>query len=174
VRYSKRYYLLHPWWAVHDFIIYECRWAWQRIFRGWDDRVAWDITSYLLANMPAWLRQLKEHQHGIPIDFAIVNDLGEYVANEEKWNNTLGRMIDGFEAARIYSEADYSVYKEALEIYRQRIADGVEDDSLTLYSDIVDELDPGGVRVERERTVALRAWDIGAREFIEHFFSLWD
>src|SRR5271157_4693879 len=38
----------------------EVRFAWQRVFRGWDDRAVWSIDYWLDAKMPDMLRRLKD------------------------------------------------------------------------------------------------------------------
>lgn len=34
-------------------IIREIKWAWQRVVKGYDDRVFWDFSDYFMAVMPA-------------------------------------------------------------------------------------------------------------------------
>ena len=63
--YNAFHALTHPLIIIKG-CINEVRWAWQRIFRGWDDRVVWGIDTYLAEMIPQWMRKLKEDKHGFP------------------------------------------------------------------------------------------------------------
>jgi len=80
------------------------KWAWQRLTRGWDDRVIWSIDYYLAEMMPVWLRKLAKDKQGIPAsmfgDNWIEPTSDEDEAAEQRWNGILHEMIDGFEAAK--------------------------------------------------------------------------
>lgn len=47
----------------------EIKWAYQRVFRGWDDRASWGIGYWLNDIMPDILRMALEKGQGIPITF---------------------------------------------------------------------------------------------------------
>jgi len=63
--YATHYFLSHPWiffpWAWR-----RMRWAYQRVFRGWDDRVIWSIDYHLAEMIPIWLLELKKNKRGVP------------------------------------------------------------------------------------------------------------
>lgn len=85
--YNNRYLFFHPWtflWLCWR----ELQYAWQRIFRGWDDRVIWSIDWYLAEVMPVWIRRLKETKIGYPMGM-----------EEDEWDKILDGIIEGFEAA---------------------------------------------------------------------------
>lgn len=90
------------------------RWAWQRLTRGWDDRVIWSIDYHLAEMMPQWLRVLKVKKQGIPggmFDDPFTDLTPEMeAAAVEKWRGVLNEMIAGFEAAKRI--IDYDEWKD--------------------------------------------------------------
>lgn len=42
------------------------KWAWQRVFRGWDDRAVWNIDSRLSKSLGEQLVTMSEIAHGCP------------------------------------------------------------------------------------------------------------
>ena len=79
----------------------EIKWAWQRVFRGWDDRVIWSVDCYISRNMPAWLRGVREWC-GVPVSM-YVGDFSTSTRDEDdaaaaRWHGILDEMIAGFEA----------------------------------------------------------------------------
>lgn len=46
----------------------EVRWAWQRVFRGWDDRASWNIDAYLAKHLGEQLTAQADFAHGWPVD----------------------------------------------------------------------------------------------------------
>lgn len=134
--YSPWWLLCHPWEAVPEIGRRIC-WAWQRVFRGWDDRVTWGIDSYLNEHMPEWLRVLKENDQGVPFDcfpegswdeenycFADGSD----VIAKQNWHAALDGMIAGFEAAKRLSDWDFKGREELDELRR------VQDAGLALFA----------------------------------------
>lgn len=90
------------WWNIDfylDKFIYnpkrEIKYAWQRVFRGWDDTACWGIDDYFLLNFTEILKRFKEKLHGFPIS----------VGSEKKWKHLIQQMIDGFEAGKRVSWA---------------------------------------------------------------------
>ena len=82
--YNNKYMLLHPWYYIRD-IYYSLKWAWQRVYRGWDDRVPWGIDFYLCSIMPAAINILIKHREGTPPGFTA-----------DEWVKTLIKIRDGF------------------------------------------------------------------------------
>lgn len=79
-------------------------WAWQRVFRGWDDRVLWGIDYYLAKMIPIWVAELKHDCCGIPSQ---IFEEGDITKNGHISNHTisvrkmeyyaiLDRIISGF------------------------------------------------------------------------------
>ena len=103
------YSLLHPWVAI-PYYRNRIKWAWQRVFRGWDDRVIWSIEGYLSKHMPEWIEKLKENKQGVPID-CFPNPKRrpserELEVAEEKWDDTLDQIAEGFRSAYKISDGD--------------------------------------------------------------------
>jgi hypothetical protein len=107
--YNSYYVLTHPW-EFFEECWRQVRWAWQRIFRKYDDRVIWNIDCFLTEMLPIWIRQLKRNKDGIP---RIMWEEGmtpideNYNYSEEdneiarlKWENILDNIAEGFEAGR--------------------------------------------------------------------------
>ena len=104
----------------------EIKWAWQRVFRGWDDRVVWSIDIYLNKNMPLWLDKLKKTKQGVPVvmfpDDYSGNDVVIEKEDKEKWDRELDKMIMGFKANDNLcfvkcSESDEALWKEGIESF---------------------------------------------------------
>jgi len=137
--YRKSYYLTHPW-KIFSEIKRNLRWAWQRIFRGWDDRVIWSIDSYLFEMLPIWLRELKEIKTGIPLIMYDDSDLNEIEIPESadnraqcKFDVILEMMAIGFESGYKLTSASMDTYDEfdqwQIETYGSVVWDIFNDDS---------------------------------------------
>jgi len=121
--YSPHYFFSHPW-VVIEFISQEIRWAWQRVFKGWDDRIVWSIDWYLAEKIPLWIQRLKETKHGTPFEMFTEQQLSnpEGISNEdtdiarEKWNVVLDKIILGFESYHKIQEK--SLYEKDPEYYK--------------------------------------------------------
>lgn len=92
--------------------IRQLKWAWQRVFRGWDDRVLWSIDYWLVEHMRIWLRKMQKHKVGVP-SWCFEDPIGSSHSEEdwriakEKWDEILQQMIDGFDAAWDLLEVNY-------------------------------------------------------------------
>lgn len=96
-----RWYIRHPG-EFFSVIWSGLVWAWQRVFRGWDDRVIWAIDQHLSEVVPEWLEAIHSRKYGIPgaCFEDITDDSPEAMkAAEEKWDSIISDMIAGFEAA---------------------------------------------------------------------------
>ncbi len=106
--------LIHPHWILAQWGR-DIKWAWQRIYRGWDDRAAWSVDYWLNNMMPDILRRLKKYTHGVPMsmyDNFQPNETWEFSDKDdegarEKWNKTLDKIILGFEASQKLSDLNY-------------------------------------------------------------------
>lgn len=47
----------------------QVKWAWQRVFRGWDDRVVWSLDTHLARTLGAQLVMMADIAHGYPDGF---------------------------------------------------------------------------------------------------------
>lgn len=105
--YNAAHALSHPW-IIIEGICNEIKWAWQRVFRGWDDRVVWSLDMFLIPKIPIWLRKLKRDKLGIPM----------CVFLDEEWDQKTGKFVDGAEelAALRYNKVLDEII-EGCEIY---------------------------------------------------------
>lgn len=108
--YRPTYAFTHPH-KIIEFAMDEIKYAWQRVFRGWDDRVIWSIDIYLTEKIPLWLLKLKEDKQGVPINFfkdGVTEFTDEEVENARiKWNAELDTMIRGFAASKKIQDSEY-------------------------------------------------------------------
>jgi hypothetical protein len=105
--YNLSYQILHPWNFIKSCgrII---KWAWQRVFRGYDNRIIWSIDGYLSKMIPVWVMELKNNNIGFPMTMYNDENLDanhNYEASEDatkrasdKWDNILDQIADGFNA----------------------------------------------------------------------------
>lgn len=125
--YRGSYTITHPW-IIIEYWKEEFIFAWQRIFRGWDDRIIWSIDYYLAKMLPLWLEKLKQDKHGVPNIFFKKED--EYVDSdgiltikeeamiraEKEFDNVLDKISNGFKAYKriqdecLYPEKDKKLY----------------------------------------------------------------
>jgi len=126
--YSASYAVFHPWVFI-PFAIRHVRWAWQRVFRGWDDRVIWSIDFHLADMIPVWMRELKKDKQGTPMmmfDEADLQDPNGNISDEaskkarEKFEAILEKIAVGFEAyakmedIMVTSDPQYKLEEEKL------------------------------------------------------------
>jgi len=84
--YNAVYAITHPW-VILEGIFSEIKWAWQRVFRSWDDRVIWSVDMFLIPKIAEWLEKLKKDKRGIPMS----------MFEEHEWNGQTGEFLDGAE-----------------------------------------------------------------------------
>ena len=103
--YNVYYILFHPW-EIYNYYSRQIKYAWQRVFRGWDDRVVWSIDWYLSEMIPIWIKTLKVKQHGIPLEMfdGLPYDENYCYSKEDeetaenKWFRILDQIAEGFES----------------------------------------------------------------------------
>jgi hypothetical protein len=116
--YRPSYLITHPWVWI-DNAWDEVRYAWQRVFRGWDDTVCWSIDGYLADMIPQWMRRMQKVAHGWTMDLytdeeiEIISNGGQVSEEREKalfqeWKNILEEIAVGFEAYRETDENEYT------------------------------------------------------------------
>lgn len=116
--YRPSYILIRPHMIVRE-IGQEIKWAYQRVVRGWDDRVVWSVDCWLNDIMPNILVKLKEDKVGIPLEFFEGMDHNEnygYTSEQEKiaeelWHKELDKMITAFVVAKKLNDLEYN-YKD--------------------------------------------------------------
>jgi hypothetical protein len=141
------YGLTHPHETISE-LARRIKWAYQRVYRGWDDRVVWSIDIWLNSIMPSILTALKDSKMGIPFDMfdgLEVNENGEWSKEQEdvakmKWDMEINRMIVGFLAAQRLLDLEY-VNREQFLSEKERLTNQFEE---------------------------------GMNSFTKNYFSLWD
>jgi hypothetical protein len=101
----------------------EVKWFYQRGSRGWSDRSAWSIDTWLVDNLIPMLERLKRDKHGTPStmfrkkDGVSKNGIPTDEANilaEQRWNNVLREIIYGLKCAKKIEDLDYDYEDEEL------------------------------------------------------------
>ena len=140
--------LLHPW-VIAKEIASQIKWAYQRVFRGWDDRVAYGIDWYLTENMPAWIKRMKQYGNSYPFD-----------TTPEEWHGILDEIADGFRAGYMILNNDFPVWQE---LWNSGWTGGDVPDP--------DEFWP---KEKEQREKAIKIYERGMELFVKYFFNLWD
>ena len=98
----------------------EVKWFYQRGSRGWSDRSAWSIDTWLVDNLIPMLERLKNNKHGTPLSMFRKKDGVDKDGNptdeasvlaEQRWNNVLSEIINGLKCAKKIQDLDYD-YKD--------------------------------------------------------------
>ena len=161
--YRVLHILTHPWIAI-DHICDEIKWSWQRVFRGWDDRVIWSIDYHLCKYMPIWLRELRRVRHGFPIE--MLTDSPEPIAGQTHTYSSGLTYDDLKDTIRLMDEQKSCDQKasEKWDAILEEIAEGFE----AGYA--IEEV---ALHIE-EYSVLMAKFDHGMELFKKHFFDLWD
>ena len=154
----------------------EIKWAYQRVFRGWDDRVIWSIDYHLAANIPLWLEELKKDQScptSIAPEGVDVSSFAEedWDTRKEEWTRIIDSMIDGFRAAEDIINKTLPSWDIFYDEYEKRygcwdMKDHEKDQKL------MEELGTWDGIKKEEEALMLR-FDAGMDLFKKYFFNLW-
>ena len=130
----------------------EIKWAFQRVFRGYDDTIYWNLYDYLGRNIIKHLKNFRDSdRHGTPSN-ACIDDNGKELSTEEgekKWLEIINKMIAGFEGM-ITDPID----KEPWKLFQEKKISREE-----------------WIKKEREEAENNKK---NAMLFIEYFQNLWD
>lgn len=74
--------------------LFELKWAWQRVRRGYDDPALFGLNHALATLTVAGVRYMRETKHGYPGEFSPEFGGGGW----EVWDDILARMEEGFQA----------------------------------------------------------------------------
>lgn len=155
-------------------LLKQLRWAWQRLTRGWDDRVIWSIMDYLARLLPVWLECLKEEKRGVP--GSLCPEGRDVEEASIIWDGIFDKMIAGFVAARRLLENDFPPWDEWHKAMSgqdgKRLVSWHEEDREQI-NQIEKELD-FWPRLRQQEDEALKQFEEGMDLFKEHFFDLWD
>ena len=138
--YSAFYNLTHPWKPIQE-CIRQIKWAWQRVFKGYDDRATWSIDSYLSVLISKLVLELKENNIGIPYKMykgmTPVDECCNYSEEDnktasDKWQEVLSKISKGFKGYTEIDTADYNSpeeilleaqFSEGFELFRKHFPD---------------------------------------------------
>jgi len=155
----------------------ETKFILQRARRGWADSDTWSLGGYLDSWMPAALRHLKEHRHGVPSCMFVPEDLivgGDRQGNPSdegmvragaRWDVVMDKMIEAFEASKRMSAG---IYEAELGEYPQGRPSGVSIDAW----EAVENSRFAATRLLTERDQKI--FEEGRALFVTHYHSLWD
>lgn len=177
---TRVYYAICRFWSYHWLcnprqVWFSAKCAYQRLVRGWDDRVPWSVDWWMNGIMPDILRKLKKDTHGIPSsmfegletkpDESWNYTEGAYVIAQKRWDDILDKIIAGFEANQ---RAKEGLYEKELGDYPLYRPDGVSRDAWKETSH--DRFQKSCDLAERDQ----KTFEEGMRLFAEHYNDLWD
>ena len=118
--YNKRYYLTHPW-VILEEIWQDVVWAYQRVVRGWDDRVLWSICDYLLIYVPIWIQEYRKDIYGVSGYYLTRDDFDENFhltdegrkRSQKRMDKSLDKIVEGFVAGQVISASFDPIDKES-------------------------------------------------------------
>ena len=94
----------------------EAKWFYQRGSRGWSDRSAWSIDTWLVDNLIPMLERLSTNKQGTPSTMFRQKDGVDKDGNptdeasvlaEQRWENVLNEIIYGLKCAKKIQDYDY-------------------------------------------------------------------
>ena len=100
-----------------DDIKCETKWAWQRVFRGFDDRWYWGLCGELNNVIPKVVRHMKKNYSGCP------PELWDKKAKDNechKWGEILEKIARGFEASEEIEDELLYKGKKFMKLYKER------------------------------------------------------
>lgn len=149
IKYRLIYFLNHPFRNIREGFSH-IKWAFQRVYRGWDDRAAYGMDSFLAKIIPELITGMKKYGNSYP------GDIGP-----DKWIEELNTISDGFKAAQRVQNDDFPAWDEL------RLSDDFDWGK--------DELpETFWPKLEKEQDLALDTFYKGMDKFVEHFWDLWD
>ena len=136
---------------------HEIKWAWQRVFKGYDDQTIWSMHSSISDYFPKMIRELKNEVHGYPSD--PFNKEKQEIKSIKDWKNVLEKIAIGFDAAR---KIDGHEYIKEVKLKKPR-KDMFGKDSYI------------GHKIDKKHYDKLyKEFEEGIELFKKYYFSLWD
>ena len=99
----------------------EAKWFYQRGSRGWSDRSAWSIDTWLVDNLIPMLERLKNNKQGTPSTMFRQKDGVDKDGNptdeasalaEQRWESVLNEITYGLKCAKIIQAYEYKDKEE--------------------------------------------------------------
>ena len=118
--YNSYHILTHPN-KFFEECFYQVKWAWQRVFRGYDDRESFSMSGYLAKRISTLTRDLESYVEGYPC--ALYDESTVYI--DDSYNlsdeDDIVRLIDDYsrvsKKALFLAQASYLI-KDGLRIFR--------------------------------------------------------
>jgi hypothetical protein len=156
----------------YKFSIYrEIKWMIQRIHRGWDDRVLWNVDHYLSVHIPVWLTELKKMDQ-CPSNLLPNSDIDDWDTQKKEWDRIIDEIIIGFKAAEDIIDGNSPAWNSYFEESEKRFGkyslfeDKPESDELLKELDIMK-------KNEKEIEELMKKFDSGMELFKKNFFNFW-
>jgi hypothetical protein len=155
-------------------------WAWQRVYRGWDDSAIWSIDSYLVEMLPEMIDKLRDAKKGYPgsmltddLKHLSGSDLDEACFN--KWVNILNQIANGFRAAEKILDGGGPAWDEYFNEYHKLYGDNLSrcsTEDMSKRDEIWERLNMDE-RLKLEQDQLYEEYNNGMDLFKEYFFNLW-
>lgn len=132
--YNISYFVTRPW-EFPKSCYRHIKWAWERVFQGWDERVVWSIDYHLDIMIPLWVRKLKTDNIGFPITMYNEEDYIDenYNTSEEstakaskKWDDILDKIAEGFEAHKRMEDESVWINHPEYETLNKKFEEGFD------------------------------------------------
>jgi hypothetical protein len=138
--YKFSYVIRHPL-IILGLCIDEIKYAWQRVFKGYDERISWELDWYLAKMIPLWISDIRHAKvPGVPTSFFDKYPHDEnynYSEDDEKkafeeWNSILIEIENGFKDYLKLDETDFhdperknmeKRFNRAFDLFRQYFSD---------------------------------------------------
>lgn len=152
------------------------KFGYQRLFRGWDDRVLWNVDAYLAQMIPIWLTELKK-QEACPVLLSSdkpeteTYDDTDWAANKEEWDAIVDKIVLGFEAANKLIEGDSPAWDSFFVEYTKRYGN-YDFNAHEKQNELLEELGTLKEHIEEEKKL-LVLFNDGMELFRKYFFNFW-
>lgn len=154
----------------------EIKWTYQRVVRGWDDRVLWNVDAYLAQMLPIWLTELKK-QDSCPTLLSKdkpeieTYDDSDWASNKKEWDTIIDKIIEGFHSATKLIEGESPAWDKFFEEYEKRYGDYDFNDQ-EQHDELLEELGTLKEHIEEEKQL-LAQFNSGMELFRKYFFNFW-
>ena len=121
--YGAYHALTHPWIIVRNWG-HHIKWAWQRVFRGWDDRAVWSIDMYFAKTIAQMVRRLAKINKGYPVNLSMDDESLSPEQCAQKWVQILTEIAEGFEdyfnrETDCFGLTESEKFKKAFDLFRE-------------------------------------------------------
>ena len=166
-------------WSLPRRTYRQVKWAWQRVFRGWDDSMVFDSQAWLSETLPPMILELKKYK-GYPGTF-ITDDVKDLPQDEQdeicviKWHGVLDQIVDGFTAAQQISDEAEPIWDEYFAEVDRVCGDrwtAMFEDNCKIRNEIWERLNVAE-RLKVEEAAFRKRYNIGMDLFKEYYFNLW-